>query len=176
MLRFVLFATLVSTLPEDLSSTLLAIKKLHNKTPYSTFYEIFGASENTSIDSIRKKYQDMMKKPMPISGIKNRAEAVTLLTEAYNILKNKKSTYDFILANSYLYLSNSENFRNNLYIILFSFIVGIIGLDLISFSVRYIRFLSAKLEKPSKGKKIKVQRPSMMIPKGFRLVRSLFKK
>lgn len=172
-----LLMALVLAVPEDLGSTLLAIKKLHDSTPYSTFYEIFGASENTSIDSIRKKYQKMMKKPAPIPGVKDRGEAVTLLTEAYNILKNKKTTYDFILANPYLYLGNEENFKNHLYVLLFSVVAGLVGLDLLCFGIRYLTFAATESERKTSKKKsrTRMHKPSMFIVRSFHSIKSLIK-
>ncbi|ADM11735.1 uncharacterized protein Eint_061300 [Encephalitozoon intestinalis ATCC 50506] len=173
-----LFVALAMAIPEDLNSTLMAIKRLHEQTKYSTFYEVFGVSENTSINTVKKLYQKMMKRPRPIPGIEKREDAVALLTEAYNILKNKKPAYDFILANSYLYIGGKENFRNNLYVILMSIVVGLLALDLIYFGIKYLAFMANHKSAPKKkgSKKIKESEPSMVIVNVFRSIRSLIKK
>lgn len=173
---FAFLALLTSTLavPDDLGTTLMAIKKLHSTTPYSTFYEIFGTSESSSLDTIRKRYQAMMKSPKPIAGVKSRTEAVALLTEAYNILKNRKSTYDFILSNSYMYLGNKENFRNHLYMLLFSSVVALLAFDLLCFGIRYLRFLAAQ---PGKKKKARMlQKPTMLTLTIVHAVASIIKR
>lgn len=175
MKYLLLFVAFVMAIPEDLNSTLMAIKRLHEKTGYSTFYEVFGVSENASIASIKKLYQKMIKRPSPISGIERREDAVALLTEAYNILKNKKSTYDFVLANSYIYIGGKDNFKNNLYVILMSIAVGLLAIDLIYFGVRYLAFM-ANPKEASKKKGSKGSAPSMMIVSILRSIKSLIKK
>ncbi|CAD25494.1 hypothetical protein [Encephalitozoon cuniculi GB-M1] len=173
-----LFVALVMAIPEDLNSTLMAIRRLHEKTGYSTFYEVFGVPESTSIDAIKKLYQRMMKRPTPIPGIEKREDAVALLTEAYNILKNKKSTYDFILANPYLYVGSKENFRNNLYVIIISIIVGLLALDLTYFGVRYLVFMARPRKTPSKKgvKSSKESVPSTITVNVLRSIKSLIKR
>ncbi|WEL38891.1 putative Dnaj domain-containing protein [Encephalitozoon hellem] len=175
---FLLFVALVTAITDDLNSTLMAIKRLHEKTNYSTFYEVFGVSENASITSIKKLYQKMMKLPSPIPGIEKREDAVALLTEAYNILKNKKSAYDFILSNSYIYIGGKDNFRNNLYVILMSIVAGLLAIDLIHFGIRYLAFMASPKKTPRKKgpKDTKESAPSMMIVSILRSIKSLIKK
>ncbi|AFN83223.1 hypothetical protein EROM_061330 [Encephalitozoon romaleae SJ-2008] len=170
-----IFVAFVVAIPEDLNSIIMAINRLHKNTKYSTYYEVFGVSENASIASIKKLYQKMMKHPSPIPGIEKREDAVALLTEAYNILKNKKSAYDFVLANSYIYIGGKNNFKNNLYVILMSISVGLLAIDLIYFGVKYLVFM-ANPKKASKKKGNKESVPSMMIVSILRLIKSLIKK
>ena len=179
-MRRLLFLVLSAVLaaPEDLNSTLMAIKRLHEGTGYSTFYEVFGASERTSMATIRKMYQKMMRSPSPIAGVKSRDEAVVLLTEAYNILRNNKATYDFILANSYLYLGAQENFRNNPYVILLSAVAAALAIDLLLFAVKYLAFVATPRKAPKRrgAKTPKDSMPSMMVVNLFWSARSLIKK
>lgn len=177
MFMFLLLVSLASALIHgDVNSTLLAIDNLHKKTPYSTFYEVLGVSENTSMARIRKRFQLLMRNPGSLRGVNDQNEAVALLTEAYNILRTKKSTYDSILANSYFYMGNRENFRNNLFIVLFSVFLGLIALDLIYFGVKYLKFLT-KPTKASRKKRTKSNHhPSMLSMSLIRSIKSLVKK
>jgi hypothetical protein len=171
---FLLLLPVLLALPEDLEITLNSIATLHALTPYSTFYELFGVAENASPATIKSRFIGMQRKKDPIPSIKDRRRANLLITDAFNVLKNRRKTYDFILANSYIYFDRKENYKTPIYLLVLALIFVVVGLDLLSYGLRYLSYTSRSGRKDRKKELPK--RPSMFIVEAFSRAKSLIRR
>jgi hypothetical protein len=166
-----LLLPLLLALPEDLEITLNSIANLHSLTPYSTFYELFDVPENSSDATIKSRFVGLQRKNDPIPCIKDRGKAKLLITDAFNVLKNRRRTYDFILANSYIYFDRKENYKTPIYLIVLTLVVVLVGLDLLSYGFRYLNYIGSR--EKNKRRKEMPKKPSMFLVKALSRVRSL---
>ncbi|KAM0672102.1 hypothetical protein CWI42_070400 [Ordospora colligata] len=164
-MKYILFliASIMATLSqENLGSVIISIRKLHEKTPYSTFYEVLGVSEASDIGTIKKQYQRIMRNKALFPEINKREDAIAIVTEAYNILKNKKDTYDMVLSNSYMYLGNKKNFNNNFYLLLLSGMASSITIIAAVFAFKRLMSMQApKKHKNSNSKNSTLKKESL---------------
>lgn len=142
---------------EDWQNVITSIKKLKSKTDFSTYYELFNVSEGASFSKIKSNYMSMIKKKNPIaSSDLPKHEQIDILTQGFNILRKKREAYDYVLANSKWLFDDRKNYENTKIIILLSVLALLISLDIVYYSVRYLRYCSNFVvvkpkEKKSKG-------------------------
>jgi len=107
----------------------------------STFYELFGLSENTSLSSIKKAYRRKIKSPAPKNFDKE--EYTKLINDGYMILTTQRKEYDLFLGNSkWAYLDDAKNYTTQKWLLVLVMIVGLFALDGCIYLFRYVRFLS----------------------------------
>ncbi|KAH9411196.1 hypothetical protein HK407_07g11880 [Ordospora pajunii] len=150
---FVVASVMAAFSHDDLGSVIISIRKLHDSTPYSTFYEVLGVSEASDFNTIKKQYQKIMRSKVPLPEINKREDAIAIVTEAYNILKNKKDAYDLILSNSYMYLGNKKNFNNSFYLLLLSGIASSITIVIAVFAFKRLMSMQTPSKHRNSGSK-----------------------
>lgn len=155
---FVLFALQVfCSGHEDWQNVITSIKLLKNKTKFSTYYELFNVSEGASFNKIKSNYMSMLKKQNPINSSNlPKHEQIDILTQGFNVLRKKRNAYDYVLSNSKLLFDDRKNYENTKIIILLSILALLISLDIVYYSIRYLRYCNSFVvvkpkEKKSKG-------------------------
>ncbi|KAF9765031.1 hypothetical protein NGRA_0070 [Nosema granulosis] len=173
---------------DDWQNVMSSIKDLKNKTNFSTFYELFNVSEGASFNKIRKNYMSMIRSKQPIaSSLLPKHEQINILTQGFNILRKKREAYDFVLSNSSWLYDDRKNYENTKIIIFLSILALLISLDIIYYSIRYIRYCNSYVVVKPKNKKTKgenkegknssvvyTDRPQMVIYRMYMCIRSIF--
>ncbi|KAI5169485.1 hypothetical protein PAEPH01_0757 [Pancytospora epiphaga] len=127
------------------------VKRLHDLTKMSTYYEFCGLSENTTRDQIKKVFRKLRKAAPPT--YLSTEDYRTLIDNGYSLLYGMRETYDDFLSHSkYFYLDEVANYKNHFYLMLFVAVVALLFLDLFVYAIRYVRYYD-KLEKRRVAKK-----------------------
>lgn len=160
-------------------------KLLHRLTPFSTFYDFFGLRENANARQVKLAFRKMRKAATP-PGM-NKEQYNMLVGSGYSFLTDHKDDYDTVLRNSTIfYLDEDRNYRNYFGLVFLALIVGLVFLDVLVCSIRYIRYyeeLSAR-KKNKKSKKDKQQDgfdekkvinpPTMVLIKMYYIAKGIF--
>ncbi|EOB13077.1 hypothetical protein NBO_206g0001 [Nosema bombycis CQ1] len=169
MFIFLFLASFLCSEHDEWQNVIRSIKELKNKTNYSTYYELFDVSEGASFYKIKKNYMAMIRKPNPIpSSFLPKHEQVDILTQGFNILRKKRSAYDYVLSNSKWLYDDRKNYENTKIIICLSLLALLVGLDIVYYSIRYVRYCTNyevidKKEKKGKSKDKKEKKVSATV-------------
>ena len=75
-----------------------SIEELQTKTPFNTFYELYGLPENSSIASVEERFREISLNENPFPDLKlTKNEINRLVAQGYNILKRNKDKYMKVL-------------------------------------------------------------------------------
>ncbi|EPR79787.1 hypothetical protein SLOPH_1885 [Spraguea lophii 42_110] len=95
-----LFLALIFSLEEhSLIST--SVKRLHELTKYRTYYDLFNLPENCNFKDLRRAYGKLLRSETPIDANLSKSQTDSILTEGFNMLKDRKEAYDKFLNSTY---------------------------------------------------------------------------
>lgn len=116
---------------DDDASVKAGIEKLHKKTEFATFYDLFDITGNANAKQIQKIYKKNLKEKKTLPGF-NFDESEKFFTEAYNILSKNRYTYDYLLKYQCF---PSEAYNWHYWIIVF--VIGLLMCDFLGLFYRY---------------------------------------
>ncbi|KAM0673162.1 hypothetical protein GVAV_003324 [Gurleya vavrai] len=153
-------------LGDDFAHVEAGIKKIHDKTPFATLYDLFDIYQNASLQQIQKRYKHLLRQKKTIEGL-SLEESENIYTEAYNILTKNKYSYDYLLKYQ---VFPTEGYK--WYYWLLVLFVSLFLIDILAMLIRYSRFkkLNPKAKKKieRKGKSIRgIQFSELYISKVF---------
>lgn len=130
---FYLLSVLATKKSDDTASVQAGIQKLHEKTEFATFYDLFEITSNANLQQIQRIYKKMLKEKRVLPGL-NLDQSEQFFTEAYNVLSKNRYTYDYLLK----YQCFPGEAYKWYYWVIVLFIIGI-TLDFLSMIYRYKR-------------------------------------